>query len=121
MKARGVLLGGLVLLLLGVAWPYLIPESLLWDDARAVELSDASESLHETMHAHGHDHDDAHFAETDADDPPEVISAAKHYRDVQAGLDSAKFWTLSMPHYLRWTGVAICGLGVVVYMAARNR
>ena len=121
MKARGVLLGGLIIILLGVAWPYLLPESLLWDDARAVELTDASESLHETMHAHGHNHDHAHFAEADADDPPEVIAAAKRYRDAQAELDSAKFWSLAMSRYLRWTGIAICGLGIVVYMAARNR
>ena len=125
MKSRklslGLMVAGVLLVVLAFAWPLLIPKTLLWDDARAVELTTASEALHETMHAHGHGHDHDHFGETDADDDPEVVAAAQRYRDAQANLDSAKFWTNSMPNYVRWTGLGICAVGVAVYFAARSR
>ena len=121
MKSRGVLVAGVLLVLLSAAWPYLLPKGMLWDDARAVELTNASESLHETMHAHGHGHNHDHFGETDANDDPEVVVAAKHYRDVQSNLDSAKFWTNSMPVYVRWSGLAVCVVGVAAYFAGRGQ
>jgi hypothetical protein len=119
--SRGLLAAGVLLVLLAFAWPYILPKGMLWDDARAVELTKASEALHETMHAHGHGHDHDHFGETDADDDPEVVAAAKKYRETQTNLDSAKFWTNSMPVYLRWSGLGICAVGVVVYFATREK
>jgi hypothetical protein len=121
MKARITLIVGVLLVLLGIGWPYLLPKGMLWDDARAVELTDASEALHDTMHAHGKGHDHDHFGDAETDDDPEVIAAAKKYRDVQADLDSAKFWTNSMPTYLRWAGLAICMVGVAAYFASKSK
>ena len=120
MKSRAVLIVGVLLVLLSAAWHFLLPKGLLWDDARAVELTNASEALHESMHAGGHAHDHDQFGKTDADDDPEVVAAAQRYRDVQADLDSAKFWTNAMPVYVRWTGLSACGLGIAAYFAGRK-
>jgi len=121
MKSRALLIAGVVLVLLSAAWPYLLPKSMLWNDSRAVELTDASEALHETMHAHGHGHDHDQFGKTDSDADPEVVAAAQRYRDVQSDLDAAKFWSNSMPAYVRWAGVAVCVVGVAAYAASRPR
>src|SRR4051812_38476686 len=97
MKARNLsrwlLSPGVLLVVASVLWPYLLPKDLLWDDARATELTTASEALHETMHAHGHAHDHEHFGEVDADDGSEIVEAANRYRTAQAALDKAKFWS----------------------------
>ena len=119
MKVHGILLAGLIVFLLSLIWHYLLPRGA-GDDARAAELTDASESLHETMHAHGQRHDHDHFGATGVDDPPEVVAASKRYSDVQAELDAARFWSESVPRYLRWSGLAICGLGVVLYLTAKR-
>jgi hypothetical protein len=121
MKARIVLIIGVLLVLVSAGWPYLLPKGLLWDDARAVELNNAEDALHETMHAHGKGHDHDHFGDANAEDAPEVIAAAKKYRAVEAGLNSAKFWTNSMPIYLRWMGLAVCVVGVAAYFASRTK
>jgi hypothetical protein len=123
MKARkislGALVAGVLLFTLSLAWAHLLPKSMLWSDDRAVELTTASEKLHDTMHANGHGHDHDHFGEARADDDPEVVAAAAKYRDVQADLDSAKFWTNSAPVYFRWAGLAVCAVGVAAYFASR--
>jgi hypothetical protein len=121
MKARIVLIIGVLLVLVSAAWPYLWPKGMLWDDARAVELTNAAEALHETMHAHGTGHDHDHFGDADADDPPEVIAASKKYRAVEGDLNFAKFWTNSMPIYFRWIGLAVCVVGIAAYFASRTK
>jgi hypothetical protein len=117
--SRGTLIVGVLFVLLGLLWPYIVPTEMLWDNASATELTNASEALHDTMHAHEHDHDDDDFGEVDADDDPQVAAAATKYREAQARLDAAKFWSNSMPTYLRWSGLAVCAVGVAAYFVSR--
>lgn len=124
MKSRklstALLIAGVALFLGGVAWPFLFPKDLLWDDARAQELTTAADTLHATMHAHNHAHDDDHLAAIKPDDHPEVIAAAQKYQDAQAGLATASFWTNEAPTYIRWSGLALCVVGVAVFMTSRK-
>jgi hypothetical protein len=115
----GLLIAGLLLVAVGALWPLLFPKDALWDDARAAQLTEASESLHTTMHAKGHEHDDESFAESDPPDDPDVQAASRRYREVQSALDTAKFWNDSAPIYLRWSGMAVCVIGVAAYFASR--
>ena len=120
-KPAALLTVGLLCVLLSLSWSKLLPTDWLWDDARAVELTDLSEELHGAMHKHDRDHDDDHFGETHSDDPPKVIALAKDYRAAQAELESAKFWMNSMPSYLRWTGLLVCAVGIVWHVAASDK
>jgi hypothetical protein len=117
---RLLLVAGLLLLLIGIAWPYVLPSGVVYSNAQATELSEASEALHETMHAHDHAHDHDHFGKMHDDHNPEVAAAAKRYREAQEELDSAKFWTSAMPVYLRWSGLAVCALGIAAFVSGRR-
>lgn len=116
--SRGFLIGGVLLLVVALLWPYLLPKGMLWDDQRAVELTNASEALHATMHEHGANHD--HFGETNASENPEVAAAAQKYRETQSELENAKLWTNSVPAFLRLTGIVASLVGVAVYFVGRS-
>lgn len=118
--SSGLLIVGAVVFAAGLAWPFVLPKEMLWDDARAKDLTDASESLHDMMHAHGRGHDHEQFGSIKPDDAPQVVNAARRYRLAQSELNFAQFWTESAPSYLRWTGLAISLVGVAAYFASRG-
>ena len=119
--SRVLLVAGLLLFIMGIAWPYILPGTAVYSDKQATELSQASEALHETMHAHGHGHDHDHFGgDVKEDDNPEIKAAATRYRAAQGELESAKFWTSSLPVYMRWTGLAVCLAGIATFLPARR-
>ncbi|MEM8947388.1 MAG: hypothetical protein AAGD11_19595, partial [Planctomycetota bacterium] len=98
-------------------WNSLLPKRWLWDDARAVELTNLSEELHDALHDHEKDHSHDQFGKTDlSHDHPEVIATADRYRQAQSELESAKFWANSMPSYLRWSGLSLCVAGLAAYI-----
>jgi hypothetical protein len=122
--ARLLLVVGLLLVLAGIAWPYILPAGTGYSNAQAVELNNASEALHETMHerGHTHGHDENHFGDVHSDNVnPEIAAAAKRYSEAQNKLHSAKFWTFSIPVYVRWSGLAVCAIGIVAYVSGRRK
>jgi hypothetical protein len=123
--ATWLLGAGVVLFVVALIWPFVLPDSAIYDDSQAIELSKASSSLHETLHAHGqahgHGNDQDQFAKVPEKADPEVTAAAKRYRDAQSKLDSAKFWSSLVPAYLRWSALGLCAIGVVLFKGSRRQ
>ena len=113
-----VLLGiGLCLLLGSLCLPVFLNGRHVWTNDLARKYQAASQNYHAALHSSAH----TPAAESEAEPPSDDLDAARRdYEQYQSLLTQAQTqgpWTAGV---LRWTGIALCAVGFVGYLLARQ-
>jgi hypothetical protein len=100
--------GGIALLALNLAFPYLFPTTGAWSDANAEEYRDAAAELYRLTHVHadhGHDHGEA-------GEPADLAAARARFDASQQRLDSSLNGRNTMRSVVKWLGILLATVGI---------
>ncbi|MAT70501.1 MAG: hypothetical protein CMJ58_13365 [Planctomycetaceae bacterium] len=111
---------GLALIVAGVAWQTVQPQSVLWSDEQAAALAEAAAALHAEEHGHSGGHDHAGDPHQSAADELGATAAQARFDELNNQLKSARQLRDTLGLRLIQYGfglTALCGLG---YLAVRH-
>jgi hypothetical protein len=118
---------GMGLLVLGLLWPSVARQSIVWSEADAKEHATAAADLHSALHGYaGPTHAEAHEGEHEEHAAPandtELAAARERFDSSQSRLQTARTARSGVAWLLRWVGIAVafCGAGLYVVMRAQG-
>ncbi len=103
-----LLLIGLCLVVLGLAWDHLVPSSAYWGPEQAKELTAAQIEMHSKSHHHG------------ADAEQQMAAARERYRKISQQLETARGSQKRIGTFFLAAGVLLLVAGVVLHVS-QNR
>jgi hypothetical protein len=117
-SATVLLVAGLLCVVIGLAWRWIIPSSVVWSDAQAESYSQAYDAAHTASIGHRHDangHDHAHSAESEHGEPS-LEEARKRFAEMEAKLSRAQTFHNN-------AGRVLAAIGAILLLAglAANR
>jgi hypothetical protein len=103
-----LLLGGLFLAGLGLAWERVVPSSAYWGPEQANALSAAQIEMHTRSHQHG------------ADAEKEMASARERYVKISQELESARGSQKRIGTIIMVAGIALLLTGIALHLSQRT-
>lgn len=132
--AIGLIIAGLVLGALSLAWPSIVGGKSAYTEEQAVEYQQASLELHNQSHAHppadpdADDDDDGgedggetgqeHAHSTPGGESPELVAAQARMDAAEAKRDTAVNAGQTMSSVFRWLGILMAGCGIAAHFVA---
>lgn len=118
---------GLGLMALGLLWPSVARQSVVWSEADAKEHATAAADLHSALHghsgpAHAGAHDDEHEEHAAPANETELAAARERFESSHSRLQSARTTRSGVAWLLRWVGIAVafCGAGLYIVLRVRG-
>ena len=100
-----MILGGLCLLILGLAWNRLVPSAAYWGPEQANELSAAHRDMHTKSHQHG------------ADAEKEMAIARERFKKISQQLERARGSQSRIGTLFLVAGVSLLLVGIVLHFS----
>jgi type II secretory pathway pseudopilin PulG len=123
--SAGLIILGLLLMAISAVWPGLVQlRGGLWTEQQALEHTKMAADLHRLEHELSHAGNSSRRASSEGDAANSTANyqeAKAHYRQSDAQLRSAQFWSLDVAEWIRWFGMACCLLGTIGYYVVRSR
>ncbi|MCO6045974.1 hypothetical protein NG895_18905 [Aeoliella sp. ICT_H6.2] len=105
---------GIVMVVCGIAWQQIVPDSVYWSEEDAREFTEASDAVHHARSGPDHDHQHSHGEGEPAADSPELEAAKQRLRKLQGELETAQLARQYSGKVVSIVGVAILLTGAAL-------
>jgi type II secretory pathway pseudopilin PulG len=123
--SAGLIIFSLLLIVISAVWPRLVQfKGGLWTEQQALEHAIIAADLHRLGHKLTHTDDSSQHASREdyaSNNFTDYQQINTRYRQSDAQLRSAQFWSQDVSEWIKWFGVACCLLGIIGFYCFRSK
>jgi hypothetical protein len=103
---------GILLIVVGFAWPYVLPQEMVWSEEDALQLNEAQEAAHAA--SIGHDHSLPHTHAHDEEKAARLSESRERYQELASELEKARSLQQMGGRYLMTVGTVAALGGLLI-------